>query len=319
MITRVHVRNFGSHKDSKFTLKPLTVFVGPVASRISNIFRALDLLRATVRYAPKDYFREPRVEYNRERTTFAGPIGIEVDVAGIHGYVATYGIDISVDNSGKPLIIHEILQRSGGKIFDRHQNPDIPNHTEESLGHHRTASDPSILYECRPFGSNLVAFHSQCDSEFATELASFLSGIEYYGSEAQMPRVPARAPFRDRIVQDLRDLLREVTGEDLGEIEEKGSSVDLVLRSGERLSASNDHRRILSLLCIIRQPGLRTVCIEEPEKGIHPRNLHWLFDKLVSLAYPPRLETPVQILVSTQVPIDFVKGHSGRIRIVEVA
>ena len=56
MITRLQIRNFRSHKESDFTLEPLTVFIGPVASGKSNIFKGLLLLQSTIHRTPGEYF-----------------------------------------------------------------------------------------------------------------------------------------------------------------------------------------------------------------------------------------------------------------------
>lgn len=68
----------------------------------------------------------------------------------------------------------------------------------------------------------------------------------------------------------------------------------------------------LGLLCIIHGPNPPSlICIEEPETGINPRRLRWLFDRLVDMAYPIQPDrAPTQVVFSTHSPwlIDFFGG-----------
>jgi predicted ATPase len=59
----------------------------------------------------------------------------------------------------------------------------------------------------------------------------------------------------------------------------------------------------LGLLSIVhgpRRPGL--LCVEEPETGLHPRRLRWLFERMVGLAYPAEGERRTQVLLTTHSP-----------------
>ena len=74
----------------------------------------------------------------------------------------------------------------------------------------------------------------------------------------------------------------------------------------------------LGLLCVLhapRQPAI--LCIEEPETGLHPRLLRWLFDHFMELAYPPEGTPPVQVLISTHSPylVDFFGNMQDCIQI----
>jgi predicted ATPase len=76
----------------------------------------------------------------------------------------------------------------------------------------------------------------------------------------------------------------------------------------------------LGLLCVThaaRKHGL--VCIEEPETGFHPGRLRWLFDHLVTLAYPKAGEQPVQVILTSHSPylVNFFKDMHDAVQIVE--
>jgi predicted ATPase len=56
----------------------------------------------------------------------------------------------------------------------------------------------------------------------------------------------------------------------------------------------------LGLLCIAHAPQRPAVlCIEEPETGLHPSRLRWLFDRLIALVYPPNEQPSTQLIFST--------------------
>jgi predicted ATPase len=59
----------------------------------------------------------------------------------------------------------------------------------------------------------------------------------------------------------------------------------------------------LGMLCIVHSPKKPAVlCLEEPEDGLHPRRLRWLFDHLLQLAYPPAGQQAVQVILTTHSP-----------------
>jgi predicted ATPase len=58
---------------------------------------------------------------------------------------------------------------------------------------------------------------------------------------------------------------------------------------------------ILAILYCPRKPSL--LCFEEPETGLHPRRLRWLFDKIISKVYPGDNSPSTQILISSHSPL----------------
>ncbi len=76
----------------------------------------------------------------------------------------------------------------------------------------------------------------------------------------------------------------------------------------------------LGMLCILGAPQKpRVVCIEEPETGLHPRRLRWLFEKFVALAYPPPGQVATQVVLTTHSPsfVDLLKDMIPSIQVVE--
>lgn len=57
---------------------------------------------------------------------------------------------------------------------------------------------------------------------------------------------------------------------------------------------------LLSILHGPQQPDL--LCVEEPETGLHPRRLRWLFDHMLGLAYPGEGKPRRQVILTTHSP-----------------
>jgi hypothetical protein len=77
----------------------------------------------------------------------------------------------------------------------------------------------------------------------------------------------------------------------------------------------------LGLLAITRADKLpRLLCIEEPETGLHPRRLRWLFDRFVELAYPNDGQAEaVQVILTSHSPhlVDLFKDMQASVSVVE--
>jgi predicted ATPase len=80
---------------------------------------------------------------------------------------------------------------------------------------------------------------------------------------------------------------------------------------------------VLALLTIINDPiPPRLLCLEEPERGLHPRLLRDLSEALLKLCYPMESgldRVPVQIIVTTHSPyfLDTLKDHPEAIIVAE--
>lgn len=205
MITRLKIQNFRSHKNTATDLEPLTVFVGPVASGKSNIFKALDLLRTTVSMGTKEYFGPGRFGFRYERTRGARAeetIGIEVDVTclpGFPGEAARYRIEIGEDSKGV-FVSQERLERihANGRqqvLFDC-RGPKA-SHLDGSF----QISEPrkySVLHDSHPF--HIMAKTTSHESVlFAMALAMRLYRIEYYHFEESSLGQPSSRNPVDRL------------------------------------------------------------------------------------------------------------------------
>ena len=74
---------------------------------------------------------------------------------------------------------------------------------------------------------------------------------------------------------------------------------------------------LLAILLSESQPEL--ICIEEPETGLHPRRLRWLFEQLLGVAYPTDGSPPRQVVLTTHSPfmVDLFKDMQLAVQIVD--
>lgn len=76
----------------------------------------------------------------------------------------------------------------------------------------------------------------------------------------------------------------------------------------------------LGLLCVLRNPRPpKVLCVEEPETGLHPRRLRWLFDHFLQLAYAVAPQPSAQVIQSTHSPyiVDLFSELQDAVQIVE--
>jgi predicted ATPase len=249
-------------------------------------------------------------------------------------------------------IAHERLERFGGANGER---PGQLVFDRSLKGGHLgqfglfDPYDPSVLYSA--FRKSSTELQDET-IRFTRSLATLLSSLGYFHLEVGSTRRPSSADIVPRITYrgdsipsyllGLRDApehkqlyeaiendLKQLLPNKLKEIRlipmERGDiglafefeGYDGFLIAPEQ---SDGTLLTLALLCIVHQPSFpKLLCLEEPENGIHPRRLQWLFDNLVSLAYPQEGHEPVQVLVSTHSPylLDFFKDRPSAIRIVE--
>ncbi len=338
MITRFHMENFRSHGDSVVELKPISLLVGPAGTGKSNLLKGLQLLQYTTRYPLPDLFPPGIGEFQWVRSRWArttDPIAFEADLSELDGFPgeeARYRLEIA--DSPKGLYIHaESLQRRVDASSDWQwvfQRTDKPS----PLGEFGFVDpyDPSILQKL----VFAVSEHSTPVAiRFTLAVASMLSQFGYFHLEVpELKRLgdggsamrigfygsrlpdfiawarskPKEAPqLFESLLAKMKELLPElkdliVTRQDAGQQGlaircegYKGYIYASELSDGTLLTLG-----LLSVLLNPLQPAL--LCLEEPETGLHPRRLRWLFDHLISLAYPKAGERRTQVLLTTHSP-----------------
>jgi predicted ATPase len=340
MITRLTLKNFRSHADTEVPLTPMTLMVGPVGAGKSNVLKGLVLVQNSLHYALADLFPTGLNEFYLVKSRWAeetDPIGFEFDVTGLAGFpadvVARYSLRIADSPHGLYVVSETLAKKAGADgfweyVFQRRRDrPDMGAFGEVD------PHDPTLL--CKVLHRKPDVNAQSNGVLLAHAVASAVSSFGYYHLEASQlkffgdgqawPRIGyngTRLPdffawiksneesiaIYDAILREMQQVLPDLVS-------------IIVTRSGtdrQGLAASfRGHKKgyvtaqdlsdgtvfTLGLLALIYGPQKPNVlCIEEPETGLHPGRLRWLFDRFVKLAYPPAGTAPVQVLLTTHSP-----------------
>lgn len=349
MIRRLRLENFRSHGATDLRLEPLSLLVGPAGAGKSNLLKALVFLQNTVHKPIADLFPPASPwEFRLVRSRWAGetdPIGFQVEWAGIEDSEARYSLRFADSPDGLYVLEETLQRRRPGRewqwVFQRRW-PGKPELGEFGVVGPR---DPSVLNRVwSKAGPEMGAEGPR----FARAVAGALGKTGYYHLETSWLKQLSDDRDSDRIGysgQDLPGFLACLQREDPERHERVVAAMRELLPGLERIMVTRvgpDRQGLamtfrgqlghtnapdlsdgtlltLGLLAILnsrRQAHL--LCFEEPETGLHPRRLRWLFDRFVELAHP-RAGSPVQVLLTTHSPylVDLFKGMQGAVSVVE--
>ncbi|NQU20005.1 MAG: AAA family ATPase [Candidatus Nealsonbacteria bacterium] len=357
MLTSLRLLNYRSHRDSILGLTPVGVLVGPVASGKSNIFKGLVLVQTSVHRSLVELFPPGLGEFHWVRTRSANqtdPIGFEVEVDQLLDFPdqhARYKLQIvdAPDPTGL-YVLEETLERRqpNGRwewVFQRRSRWG-DSHVGE-FGEVAT-NEPTILNRVWHNDSRVTL--DAPGPRFARAVAKALSSFGYYHLEVSSlkalgegqpwnrigyrgehlpdflawlkshPEEPAYAA----IMAGMREILPEMEAIHVTQLgpDKQGIAISFKDQYGHIAAPdlSDGTLLTLGLLCIIHGPKRPAVlCIEEPESGLHPRRLRWLFDRLLGLGYPQTGEQPTQVILSTHSPylVDFFRDMPQCVQVVE--
>ena len=356
MITRMRIENYRSHRDSEFTLEPLTVFVGPCASGKSNIFSALGLLQGTAVRELYECFDSGMYDFHRVRSLWlkgSDSIAFAINVSSLPdlpGWEAAYRLAVTkgadVYQVTEERLDAEEPEESGGRrITCFHRKWSAEEHP--SFGH-VDPWDATLL--CRSGRSTGIAPTDE-RMRVAQALQWSLSRLGSYRPDAgaihamntveqslwpgyrgenlaaclNYVRLQRKDVF-EAIVAKLRSFLPNLEGIIIHSIPPNRCTFSLSFRDfvepvpAPLLSDGTTLSLAYLVISQLASPPL-VLCLEEPENGYHPRRLRELMDMFVRLAYPADDAEPVQVLVSTHSPylLDYFNGELEKcIRIVEM-
>ena len=352
MIRRLKIENYRSHGATDVQLEPLSLLVGPAGAGKSNLLKALVFLQNTVHKPIVDLFPPASPwEFSLVRSRWASqtdPIGFLVELEDVEGSEAIYSLRFA-DSPEGIYVLEETLQRRRSReewrwVFQRRW----PGNAE--LGEFGVVRprDPSVL--------NKVWYGTKPDGplegpRFARSVAKALWRTGYFHLETSWLKQLSDDRESDRIGysgQDLPGFLAGLQREDrpryervLGAMRELLPSLEQIVitrvgpdRQGLAMTFRGLHGYInapdlsdgtvltLGLLAITHsRKRPRLLCIEEPETGLHPRRLRWLFDRFVELAYPTDKATdPVQVVLTTHSPylVDLFRDMRSAVTVVEL-
>jgi len=353
MIRSLQLTNFRSHAQSTLHLEPMTVMVGPAGSGKSNVFKAMVVLQNSIHRTLVEMFPPGLGEFHWVRSRWAGetdPIGFVVEIGQLPEYpdcTAEYVLRIADSPPGLYVLEETLARREGQQpaewVFQRRRN-------RTQMGEFCVLEwdMPTILH--RVWHGDGVRQDAP-NVKFAKAVAKALSRFGYYHLEVSELKALGNGQFSDRIGyngQNLADFVAWAKSEPEGaavyeailtEIRQLLPSLESIIITQTRTDQqglafkfkeqqgyiaapdmSDGTMYTLGMLGILDAPQKPEIlCIEEPETGLHPRRLRWLFEKFVTLAYPPLWQVPTQIVLTTHSPsfVDLFKDMLPSIQVVE--
>jgi hypothetical protein len=354
MLTLLQLKNFRSHTDSSLEMRPVTLLVGPVGGGKSNIFKAMIMIQNAIHRSLNELFPPGLGEFHWVRARWAqqtDPVGFMIELQDLPAFPeqqARYTLRIATSPAGLYVLEETLARRTANApwrwVFERRD-------VRRAMGEFGDVDpyDTTILNKVWHLGPGIdpdaaaVQFTKEVAralSRFAyyhletSELKSLGDGqawdrIEYYGGRlpdfiAWTKSDPDGMPIYDKILAEMRELLPGlqailVTQTDRGQ---QGIALSFEGHRGYIAAPelSDGTMYTLGLLCIVHAPHKPNVlCVEEPETGLHPRRLRWVFDRLLGLAYPQPGQQATQVVISTHSPylVDFFRDMQESVQVVE--
>ncbi len=314
----------------------MNLFIGPVAAGKSNIFKGLLFIQNSVHRSLVELFPPGLGQFDWVRSRWAKPtdsVGFELDVDTLPGFPeerARYSLQIGESADGLYVVEESLARQSSGAPWQWVFKRTGRGHSIDGFGavdaYDATLLNRALRHDARldyeVAGVRLAAEVARQLSHFAyfhldvSRLKSWGTGqawerIQHDGS--RLPDFIAWTKFNEKnahVYEEIRDELRQVLPDldaiIVTQVESDRQGLAMSFKGHRGYIAARDLSDgtmfTLGLLCIAHQPRRPTVlCIEEPETGLHPRRLRWLFDHLVGLAYPDN-GNRTQIFLSTHSP-----------------
>ncbi|MDP2138723.1 MAG: AAA family ATPase [Candidatus Didemnitutus sp.] len=284
MIARVQFSNFKALRSSSVRLEPFNLLIGPNGSGKTSLIEALLRLRTLAGQpsAQTPELREPLAGGPRIEFTFTPPYeAVRVQAACAQDNLACDTLVIAhppgPEGAGQWEQLRERLGSIRGFLFD-----------------HSAMAQPAKRSEGRELAAN----------------GGNLAAVLHHWQLSQ----PAAL---QRLMAEFRRLMPEFDGLEFHEV--GGDRVELHARlNGQSITAESLSQGTLHVLAILtlslapNPPGI--VCLEEADRGVHPRMLREIRDALYRLSYPAdcgEIRAPVQVITTTHSPylLDLFKDH----------
>jgi predicted ATPase len=354
MIKLLKLTNFRSHRQSTLQMEPVTLMVGPAGAGKSNIFKALVVLQNSIHRTLVEVFPPGLGEFHWVRSRWAGetdPIGFEVHLDQVPGHpdcTAEYILKIADSPAGLYVLEETLVRRENQQqpvwVFQRRQNrtqmgefgnvdwtmPTILHRVwHSSPGVNSQASNVRFARAVAQSLSRFGYYHLEVSKLKSLGIAQDSERIGYHGEGlpefiAWAKSTPQQGPIYEAILGEMRQLLPSLDSIIVTQVETDKQGLAFAFKEHRGYITARDMSDgtmfTLGMLCLAHMPQKpQVLCVEEPETGLHPRRLRWLFEKFVALAYPSEDQTPIQVLLTTHSPsyVELFKDMLPSIQVVE--
>jgi hypothetical protein len=180
------------------------------------------------------------------------------------------------------------------------------------------------LGRCRHYHLAIPALKALGTGHPSKRITYYGNGLPDFIAWANSTKEGLESPCYEAILAGMKELIPELDRILVSQFQTEEVGLTMSLRgqrgSIEAADWSDGTLLTLGLLCLVYgpdQPAL--LCIEEPEAGLNPRRLRWLFDRFIELAYPTDGKEPTQVILSTHSPwfIDLFKDFQDSVLLVE--
>ena len=293
MIDSIQFKNFRVLRDAELRLGPFNILVGPNGSGKSTVFKALELGKAPTHSESKSL-----------QTVGLSAVNVEVHTR------------IKLENEGFTCV------DSWSSKGYRRTNIAGTNLNATSLNRYQVAIssifDSTQIFALDPtkIVENVTLQPTTILNKNGSNLAGALDDLRDRSEESF-----------DALKKELRQWLPEFDSI-IFETPQPGKR-NFKLRQAfskegiRSIDLSEGTLIAIALLYIAYHPGSPSIiCLEEPDRGLHPRLLRDLRDALYRLSYPDQFgisRKPVQVIVTTHSPyfLDLFKDHPEEIIIAE--
>ncbi len=297
MIASVAFRNFKALRSARLELAPFNLVIGPNGAGKTSLIQALLRLRTLARLP----LREPRPESERLPESAEITFNFTPPHDGLEAVLAC------VDETTCDLLQVVPLSRGDGSLDWAGLRARLLTVRGYLLDHRAIAAPvyPVSSDELASDGSNLAArlaaLHARAPAAYAGLHEELLRLFPEYSA---LVLEPAQGSFALRLAGPDEDVIGD------------GGLVPAADLSQGTLYA-------LALLALAHDPTPpAVVCIEEVDRGIHPRLLREIRDVLYRLSYPADYghdRAPVQVIATTHSPLllDLFRDHPEEVVIAE--
>ncbi len=291
MLEKIKFKNFKALKNAELNLGRFNLIVGPNGSGKSTVIQSLDALKQ-----PHKYY------YNSIKNILD---------SGVNNSLLSIDYTINIKNKIYTYIINWNIEGSPVKEIGL-DNKNVGSNEVLSYTQHIQTYQFDANKMTEPVKVNKIGAIYKDGSN----LTGYLDHIRDNGKDRF-----------EKLVSDLSQWIPEF--DDIGfDVPNEGTKVFKLRRKIDKkfITANNVSEGTLYTLAILalahQSDSPSIICLEEPDRGLHPRLFHFVKDALYRLCYPEQFNDdrePIQVIATTHSPyfVDLFKDNPEQIIITD--